>query len=104
MSLTIINNTRTKPNLAHDMVAACIKHYQAFKRPIDEIVLSPRMWSMWRDAVLDKKPELEPDLDHFNKMEMRVMYGKAGSELVIRKGSELQVENMYITLKDRVIK
>lgn len=95
MSLTIINNTEQKPNMALGMVRSCLAHYKHFKRPVKQIVLSHRMWDMFIDGLKRLEPEKVDDLNMTN-----IVWFK---DAKIKKGSIFQVKSLTVELKERVL-
>lgn len=90
-------------NLALDMVGAAVSHYTKFERPIDKIYLSPKYWDMWKSGILERKPELEPDLNEFNEMQFSMKIGKNQFYFTVKKGSFLMTKTMDVILKQRVL-
>lgn len=93
--MSTIINKGYKPNLAIDMVSAALAHYQRFNRPVENVVLHPYMWEMFKYGLLELKPEIEPDLEHFEQVQFK--------NCNIQKGSEFMVKKMYVELRELVI-
>lgn len=108
MSLTIINKTQFKPNLAIDMVRAAVRHYRAYHRPIERITLAPHMWRLWVDGMLEHEPEREEDLKHFEKAIFHMMFPNekggdpVGVDMEVCKGSRFMTKSMEVTLREKV--
>lgn len=94
MGLAIINKGY-KPNLAIDMVTAALQHYKKWERPVEDIVLSPKMWDMFTRGMVERFPDKEEDIKHFNECHFH--------NCVIKKGSTFMVKPMDVTLKERVL-
>lgn len=86
-----ITHKRYKKNVAIDMVAACLRHYNQFERPVEEIQLSSRLWGVFRDGILEMKPEMQPDIDHFNEVSFK--------NCKVKKASMFMIKDMHVELK-----
>ncbi len=86
-----ITHRRYKKNVAIDMVAACLKHYKQFNRPVEEIQLSNRLWGVFRDGILELKPELQADIDHHNEVSFK--------NCKVKKASVFMIKDMHVELK-----
>lgn len=86
-----ITHKRYKANVALDMVASCLKHYKRFERPVEEIQLSSRLWSIFRDGILEFKPEMQADIDHHNEVTFR--------NCKVKKASVFMIKDMHVQLK-----
>ena len=95
MSLTIINNTTPKRNLAIDMVRACLAHYKHFKRPVESITLSPSMWRTFKDGLIRMDPEKEDDINMTDWVSFK--------DCKVKKGSVFMIKSLTVQLKQRVL-
>jgi len=95
MSLTFINNTKNKPNLAIDMVRSCLAHYKHFKRPVESITLSPSMWKVFKEGLIRLDAEKEDDINMSDWVSFK--------DCKVKKGSALMIKSMIVTLKERVL-
>lgn len=93
--MTTIINKGYRPNLAIDMVTASLAHYARFNRPVENVVLHPLMWEMFKYGLLELHPEIEENIEHFNEVSFK--------NCNVKKGSELMVKKMYVELKELVI-
>ncbi len=95
MSLTIINKTENKPNLAIDMVRSCLAHYKHFKRPVESVTLSPKLWRMFQDGLIRMDPEKEDDINMTDWVSFK--------DCKVKKGSVFMTKTLTVQLKQRVL-
>ncbi len=71
-------------NLAIDIVAGCINHYARFKKPLERIVLHPKLWASFCEFVKAQIPmyDFSDDTVDFD-----------GVKIV--KGTTLMIKDMY---------
>lgn len=80
-----------KPNVAIDMVSACLAHYKKFNRPVETITLSQGLFEKWKSGMLERKP----DLEIHDQMDFR--------DVTVRKGSIFMFKDMDVKLKKLVL-
>jgi hypothetical protein len=75
-------------NIAVDMVAACIYHYEYYKKKLLYIRLHPDVYKMFIEYVVDKIPmyDLSDETVEFDGVK-------------VTKGSSLMTENMYFEVE-----
>jgi len=95
MSLILTSNRQRKANLAIDMVKAALNHYARFERPVQDIVLSQRLWNQFVKGMIEKDPEKEYDLLMTDEIVFK--------NCTVKKGSTFMLKSMYVTLKQRVL-
>ena len=94
MSLKIINKGY-KANIAIDMVKACLLHYAKWERPIEAIILSPKMWDEFTKGLCQLEPEKEDDIKFAGEVEFK--------NCNVKKGSEFMIKSLTVTLKQRIL-
>jgi hypothetical protein len=95
MSPAIINKTENKPNMAIGMVHSCLEHYKHFKRPVESITLSPKMWRMFQDGLIRMDPEKEDDINMTDWVSFK--------DCKVKKGSVFMIKSLTVQLKTRVL-
>ena len=97
-----------KPNLSIDMVGAALAHYKKFNRPVDVIELHPTKWEEFKKGILERKPEWEADINHFNEVMFKNCKVKKGSEFIINSmvvyHRELIIDESYKAKKAKELK
>lgn len=96
--MNIINNSKQqfKPNIAIDMVAACLAHYKKFKRPVKSITLNEALWFKWKEGIQERADVKGVTFENYEEIEFR--------NVTIIKGSKFMTKNMTVVLKELILK
>lgn len=65
-----------------DMIQACLDFWKVRNRPVEEIMLRADKWAEFKRGMLERKPEWESDLEHFNEVSFKNVTIKKGSEFM----------------------
>ena len=65
-----------------DMIQACLDFWKVRNRPVEEIMLRADKWAEFKRGMLERKPEWEADLEHFNEVSFKNVTIKKGSEFM----------------------
>lgn len=89
--MILINSKKKAPNLAIDMVKACLAHYKRWERPVDTITLCPQLFNRFKEGIEHKAG----DALIYDRVEFK--------DVTVLKGSQFMVERMTVKLKERVL-
>lgn len=91
-------NKKFKPNVAIDMVAACIAHYKKFNRNVKTITLNEALFYKWKQGIIERNnvKELVDNLEIHDEMVFRNVTVKKGPSVMVK---ELEVELHKLTIQ-----
>ena len=64
-------------------------------RPVETIELHPRKWDEFKTGMLERFPEIEADINHFNEVSFK--------NCNVKKGSSLMINSMVVYHRELII-
>lgn len=97
--MQLIGHTKPKfkPNVAIDMVGACIKHYKQFNRNVKTITLNEALFYKWKEGIMERN-EAKELIENLHIEDEMVF-----ANVIVKKGSSFQVKELEVELHKLII-